>query len=261
MRSFGKVFVCLLGAVLLAVFAVSGYRIWEILRERQTAGAAYAELGLFLQLEEDIAGQDGTASTEETGADIQAGFPKADFDSLRSINDQVVGWIYDDSSVINYPIAQAQDNDYYLHHMFDGGSNASGCIFLDYRNQSDFSDSHCIIYGHHMKDGSMFAALSGYKTQEYYESHPQMCLLTPGGNYTIEVFAGYVANVEDDAWKTGFASKEDYGAWIDSCLSKSLISASVKPTASDRVITLSTCSYEFEDARFVLHGVLHPLFP
>ena len=63
MRSFGKVFVCLLGAVLLAVFAVSGYRIWEILRERQTAGAAYAELGLFLQLEEDIAGQDGTAST------------------------------------------------------------------------------------------------------------------------------------------------------------------------------------------------------
>ena len=83
-----------------------------------------------------------------------------------------------------------------------------------------------------------------------------MLLLTPGGNYTIEIFAGYVANVEDDAWVMGFASEEDYESWIASSISKSLIRADFTPSASDHVLTLSTCSYEFEDARFVLLGVL-----
>ena len=81
-------------------------------------------------------------------------------------------------------------------------------------------------------------------------------MLTPNGNYTIEIFAGYVASVEDDAWVTGFASEAAYEDWIASGISKSLIRADFSPSASDHVLTLSTCSYEFADARFVLLGVL-----
>lgn len=279
MKRICRALVWLLAAGLFAVFAVSGYQVWEILRERKTAETAYEDLDSFLRFADrdttdKNAGTDGGAEenaqpgqagsnvsgavsgtgTEETGSRIS--FPQVDFIGLRSINEQVVGWIYDEASVINYPIVQADDNDYYLHRMFNGESNPSGAIFLDCRNQSDFSDSHCIVYGHHMKDGSMFAALSNYKSQEYYEEHPQMLLLTPDGNYVIEIFAGYVADVEDDAWVTGFALEEDYESWIAASISKSLISTGIVPTASDHILTLSTCSYEFQDARFVLLGVL-----
>lgn len=276
MKRIGRVLVCLLAAGLFAVFAVSGYRVWEILGERKAAETAYEDLDSFLQFSDKDAvdrnaktdagaeksgqsehsGSSGVSAASREEMDSEIAFPQVDFAGLRSVNEQVVGWIYDDASVINYPIVQATDNDYYLHRLFNGESNPSGAIFLDCRNQSDFSDSHCIIYGHHMKDGSMFAALSNYKSQEYYEEHPRMLLLTPNGNYTIEIFAGYVASVEDDAWVTGFASEADYEDWIASGISKSLIRADFAPSASDHVLTLSTCSYEFADARFVLLGVL-----
>lgn len=268
MKRIGRILVCLLAAGLSVVFAVSGYQVWKILGERKAAETAYEDLDSFLQIsDKDDAragesgqsaqsGSSGASAASREGTDSEIVFPEVDFAGLRSVNEQVVGWIYDDSSVINYPIVQAADNDYYLHRLFNGESNPSGAIFLDCRNQSDFSDSHCIIYGHHMKDGSMFAALSNYKSQEYYEKHPRMLLLTPNGNYTIEIFAGYVASVEDDAWVTGFSSEADYEDWIASGISKSLIRADFAPSASDHVLTLSTCSYEFADARFVLLGVL-----
>ena len=267
MKGIGRGLICLLAAALFATCAVSGYRVWEILRERQAAGAAYGELASFMHAADGGAGAEagdsaqsghsgGGAASGSGSADAPIAFPEVDFAGLRSINEQVVGWIYDDASVINYPIVQARDNDYYLYRLFNGESNPSGAIFLDCQNQSDFSDSHCIIYGHHMKDGSMFAALSNYKSQEYFEEHPRMLLLTPDENYTVEIFAGYVADVEDDAWVTGFGSEADYEDWIASAISKSLIRADFAPSASDHVLTLSTCSYEFQDARFVLLGVL-----
>lgn len=261
MKAIKKIFLCLLVVVLLTVFSMSGYRIWQILHERHSAENAYEALDKFVHVKEadtdaDVhSEQTGTADGNDTQENVPS-FPEVDFDGLRSINEQVVGWICDDTSAINYPIAQAKDNSYYLHHLFNGESNRDGCIFLDCQNQSDFSDSHCIIYGHYMKSGAMFATLANYKSQEYYEEHPQMFLLTPNGNYTIEIFAGYVANVQDDAWVTGFASEADYENWIASSISKSLISSHIRPTTSDHILTLSTCSYEFADARFVLLGVL-----
>ena len=262
MKTIGKMFMCLLTVALLVIFGVSGYRIWQILGERQSAENVYEDLNQFVHLPQAASAQNGTDTTgihpgqTETAPVEEATFPEVDFDSLRSINEQVVGWIYDEASVINYPIVQAKDNDYYLHHLFNGETNRDGCIFLDSQNQRDFSDSHCIIYGHYMKSGAMFAALANYKSQEYYEEHPRMLLLTPNGNYTIEIFAGYVANVQDDAWTTGFGSEAEYESWITSSISKSLISSAIRPTASDHILTLSTCSYEFADARFVLLGVL-----
>ena len=156
MKGIGRGLICLLAAALFAICAVSGYRVWEILRERQAAGAAYGDLASFMHAADGGAGAEAGDSAQSghsgggavygTGsADSPIAFPEVDFAGLRSINEQVVGWIYDDASVINYPIVQARDNDYYLYRLFNGESNPSGAIFLDCQNQSDFSDSHCII--------------------------------------------------------------------------------------------------------------------
>ena len=168
----------------------------------------------------------------------------------------MVGWIYCEDTAINYPIAQAEDNDYYLHHLFDGAYNSTGCIFLDCRNSSEFTNPHSIIYGHHLRSGNMFAGLMAYKDQAYYEAHPQFLLMTPSQNYMVDVFAGYVANVADEAWKVDFETEDEYALWLKESIEKSCIQSEVVPTAADRILTLSTCSYEFDNARFVLLGVL-----
>ena len=178
------------------------------------------------------------------------------YEALHEVNSDIVGWIYLEGSEINYPIAQSGDNSYYLKHLFDKSSNSSGCIFLDCRNASDFTDKHSIVYGHHMKNGTMFSGLDSYKSQEYYDTHPQIMLLTPEQNYVIEIFAGYVASVEDDAWQVDFGSEDDFEEWIGQSIDRSCFAGSVAPAATDRIITLSTCSYEFNNARFVLLGVI-----
>ena len=124
---------------------------------------------------------------------------KVDFAALKEINPDIVAWLTIPGTNIDYPIAQHSDNDYYLHHLFTGEWNSSGCLFMDCRNELDFSDRHTIIYGHHMDNGTMFQNLMGYKSQEFYDQHPVGQLITPDGSYTLEFFAGYVASVEDDA--------------------------------------------------------------
>lgn len=108
-----------------------------------------------------------------------------DFEQLCQVNPDIIGWIYCEDTVINYPVLKGNDNDYYLHHTYDGTYSASGSIFVDAENADDFADSNTIIYGHHMKNGSMFASLSKWADQDYYEAHPVMWLLTPKQNYKI----------------------------------------------------------------------------
>ena len=83
---------------------------------------------------------------------------------------------------INYPIVQGEENSYYLKHLFSGEWNGSGCIFLDFRNDASFADRHSIIYGHHMKNGTMFTDLDKYKKQEFFDEHPIALLITPDKN-------------------------------------------------------------------------------
>lgn len=182
--------------------------------------------------------------------------PQIDLESLRAVNPEVVGWLTIDGTDIDYPVAQHSDNDYYLHHLFTGEWNSSGCLFMDCHNQSDFSGRHTIIYGHHMDNGTMFQNLMYYKNQSFYNKNPTARLITPDGSYTVEFFAGYVADVNSNAWKLDFTSDRDFADWLAAALERSLFESTVIPTATDKIVTLSTCSYEFYNARFVLHGRL-----
>ncbi len=107
-----------------------------------------------------------------------------------------------------------------------------------------------------MRSGAMFAALDGYKRQSFYDAHPTMLLITPDATYEIQLFAAYVADPSEDAWEVSFTNEEEFQAWIDAAIARSTITSDVQPAPGDRLLTLSTCSYEFGDARFVVVGIL-----
>ena len=110
------------------------------------------------------------------------------------------------------------------------------------------------IYGHHMDNGTMLQNPMGYKEQAFYDRHPTGQLITPDESYTVEFFAGYVVSVENDAWNTSFISGEEFTQWLTAAQERSLFSSAINPAECDRIITLSTCSYEFYNARFVVLG-------
>ena len=250
--------------ILLTVAGVAAWQVYVPVHEDNVSVHAYDDLRQFVRVPApELTIQPDTSSSPELipppsfePKPTSPLAPEVDFESLRAVNPEIVAWLSIDGTNIDYPVAQHSDNDYYLHHLFNGEWNSSGCLFMDCHNQSDFSGRHIIIYGHHMDNGTMFQNLMGYKNQSFYNEHPTAQLFTPDGAYTVEFFAGYVTSVDGDAWKLDFASDAEFVEWLDNAKNKSLFESHVTPTAADRIVTLSTCSYEFYNARFVLHGRL-----
>ncbi len=183
-----------------------------------------------------------------------------DFEELMSINPDVCGWIYCPETVINYPILKDNNNDYYLHHNYKGDYTASGSIFIECANRDDFADCNTIIYGHHMADGSMFASLSKWFKQDYYEAHPIMYVFTPQQNYVLQLFSAYTtAATSDSYWAAQTPCQEmtDYTAKVAS--QSEFDPGEIELPDDGHYVMLSTCAYSFKDARSVIHGLLVPM--
>lgn len=196
-------------------------------------------------------------SGTDPGADtLPEDFPEVDMAYLKSVSPNIVGWLYSPGTVIDYPVVQGEDNSYYLTHLADGSPNRNGCLFIDCDNAADFSDDNTILYGHHMQSGAMFASLVNYADQDYYEAHPYLYLVAEGVPYRIDVFSGYDAAVSDTAYSRSFATKHDFARWMRQVAAKSDFQADLELTTDDRIVTLSTCAYSFDNARYVLHGRL-----
>ena len=183
-------------------------------------------------------------------------WPEIDFESLKAINSDFCAWILCPGTNINYPVARGSDNDFYLDHLFNKKSNKAGAIFMDYRNDTDFSNRNTIIYGHHMKNRSMFWTLTNYKQQSFYNNNPVVRIVTENGNYEVHLFAAYVASTSDNAWRVGFKGEEDFLSWVQEAIDKSDFKSDVAVAYGDKLVTLSTCTYEFSDARYVVLGKL-----
>ncbi len=178
---------------------------------------------------------------------------KVDFAGLTSKYPDVVGYIYAANTKIQYPIVQSSSNDFYLNHDLDGNVNNNGSIFMEHLCASDFSDHNTIIYGHNMKSGLMFANLVNYKNQSYYNAHPYMYIYTPTQDYKLNLFAGFVCEHDDEVYALSLSQSQ-----LEAMAAKSTFKANIGvPTG--RVVTLSTCSYEFDNARFVVVGELVPI--
>lgn len=242
----------------LGLLMAGGVMLGQRMSEYAEGDEAYSELEEYVTLYSQRPGEDDTACQTDTDED-ESDMLSVDFAALSQINPDIVGWLYCEGTAINYPVVQGCDNEYYLDHLFDGSENANGCLFLDSRVEPSFSSRHSIIYGHHMQSGAMFAALDGYKRQSFYDARPTMLLITPDATYEVQLFAAYVADPSEDAWEVSFANDEEVQAWIDAAIARSTFTSGVKPTPGDRLLTLSTCSYEFGDARFVIVGLMRGL--
>ena len=183
-----------------------------------------------------------------------------DFAALQEQNPDVLGWIVIPDTEINYPLMQAEDNDYYLTRLWDGTSNKTGSIFMDYKNDPALGDYHTLIYGHRMRDGSMFAGLKYYKTKDYWEEHPMVYIGTGEKCYTYEIFAAYKAPVLGHTFQTPeFPDDAAKEAFIAESLKLSSIKTGVQPTAADNVITLVTCTGTGYDHRWVVQACLREI--
>lgn len=183
-----------------------------------------------------------------------------DFEELKKINEDIIAWICFDKNGIDYPVLQGRDNEEYLHMLPDKTKNAAGSIFMDYLSASDFSDSHTVLYGHNMRNLSMFGKLKQYRTTEgYYEDNRCFTIYMPDVIYRYEIFGWYEADAEDLVYQVEFADEEAFGESVDRMLERRYQDTGLTADQQDKVVTLSTCSAAGK--RFVVHGKLTDLCP
>lgn len=201
---------------------------------------------------------------DEDGQEVVKSYPvmrnPVDFDKLKEVNEDIIGWIRVSALDISYPIAQSIDNDYYLHRTFEREDNFAGCIFMEYQNNSDFSDKNTIIYGHNMKNGSMFGKLRKFYEEGVYESAPYFWIYTPDEIYRYDIFSCSEVGVSSKTYQITFSKEEDFAQYIDNAFTSSVVDGTdVKVTTDDRIVTLSTCTGN-EATRFVVQGKLAKIY-
>lgn len=242
------------------VFAFSGYQLFSIFSEYKQGVDEYDSMSHQvvtksedpLEIIEQKTTEDGQILTAEL-PDYQA--PDVDFDQLQAMNPDVIGWIEIEAiPEISYPIVQTSNNDYYLHRTVNRTSNSAGAIFVDYTNSSDFTDCNTIIYGHNMKNGSMFGKLKQLCEKEKYKYSKYIWICTPQGKYRYEIFSMQYANVNSDTYTFFREHDEQFGNYLVNMAAQSQIDMQTQYlTKEDYVITLSTCTSN-ENTRFVVQA-------
>lgn len=228
------------------------------LTEAPTALSVTAEPTAIPATREPSPGPESTPSPEPTRAPEYAPI-RVDFEALQAINPDVAGWIYCPDTPIDFAVCHGADNAYYLNHAYDGASSRGGAIFVECKNRKGFVDANTIIYGHHVLDGSMFACLENWREQAYYDEHPVMYLLTPEQDYRIVLLAGYTISAYADTYTVLYNRGVELEQYLDRHLPLSDFTAKSGPDSNANYVLLSTCAYEFQRARYVLHGMLEPL--
>lgn len=181
---------------------------------------------------------------------------------LLKENSDFKGWITVPNTKIDNPIYQTDNNDFYLTHNQQKQKSAYGALFFDSKNviTESETDKNLVIYGHHMKNGSMFANLTKYKELSFYKQNPTVEFATLYGNGTYKVYAAFVLNAskaDDNDYiynisRKSFIDDNDFDSWVNEARERSLINTGVDVKNGDNIITLVTCTYDFDNARFVV---------
>lgn len=230
----------------LCVFVYAAYNLYQIYHEYQAGEDEYnnlAEKYVTTPTPAQTAGE--TADTTDAAGGLVDPEPPitVDFASLQAQNPDIVGWIYVEAVPgINYPILQGEDNEYYLHHTFERVKNTSASIFLDYQNTADFSDSNTIVYGHNMKNGSMFGLLRNLFDQKTFDENPYIWILTPKGNYRYEIFSVYETSTDSATYTLFGGGGQEFKSYLEKCKGNSVVSNEAAFTGEEKAITLSTCT-------------------
>jgi len=194
-------------ALLVMALAIAGYMIWQY----WDAQNRYHQI-------QSVSGLDVTV-LEAVDIDTKLEDLRFDWDALRAINPDIVGWLIVPGTNINYPVVQGSDNEHYLYHLFDESYSGTGAIFADYQNSPTLDGLNNIIYGHNMFDGSMFSDIYLYNNQEFFDGHRVVYLCTPARNFELSAIA--LINISQDAplRRFDFASKAEFTAFALEMLS------------------------------------------
>ena len=230
MKKFTKT---LINLILISIIIFSSYNIYIKLSEYKKADNVYKNIKKINQ------------STD-----------KNKYDELSAINSEYKFWLKVDNTNIDYPVVQSKDNDFYLTYDFNKNPLASGSIFMDYRNNFE-KDNSIIVYGHNMKNKTMFAQLTKFKDKNFFNENNLIKVEYKNNTYIYEVFSVYTADLNnEDYLKVDFKDENDYKKYINYIKDKSLYKKDIELNSNDNLITLYTCSYEFENARTIIHGKL-----
>lgn len=183
-------------------------------------------------------------------AKVSAYEEKSTATKLSGINSDYKLWINVPNTAIDYPVVQGKNNDFYLHNNFYKSKSLAGAVFIDYRNKLA-SDKNVIIYGHNMKDGSMFSQLDEFKSENNFNKGV-IRILENNTEYTYEIFSVFVEGEENNDLKINFVSEEDYINYIKYLRKKSIYNRNTEVNNYNKIITLYTCSYEFNGARTIV---------
>lgn len=178
-----------------------------------------------------------------------------DFNKLKEQNNETVAWIKVNNTNVEYPVVRATNNSFYLNHSFDKSKNLAGWIFADYKNKFDNTDKNIVIYGHNMRDDSMFGSLKNILNSDWYnnEENTNIALYTENEKYIYKVFSIYKIESEDYYIKTEFSNDNEFEKFIKTLKKRSIKNFNIDISKEDSILTLSTCANN-NKYRVVLHS-------
>lgn len=261
-RKNGKVLYYLVLVLLLGVLVFSSVKIVTYLKDQKNAQASQDNMNNeFVQPTPTPDPDDGEDTDKDKDKDKTEVVSqpehkgKIDFAAMQEKYPDVVGWIYGANTGLDWPIVQTAEEggEYYLYRDIDGKDNKNGTVFLDWRCASDFSTQNNMIYGHNMKTGLMFAPLIKYKSQAFFDAHPYLYLYTPSQTYKVHLFAGMETPHDSEVYSYNLSS-----SYLQECINNSTFNSGLGvPTGN--ILTMSTCDYDYANARYVLLGELEAI--
>ena len=247
----GDLLLTLVLIIAIAVFCYAAFNLFHIYTEYKKGTDEYNHI-------EQMAVTDRAPDAQEVaGPEAQPKAPiNVDFASLKSVNPDVVGWIYVEAlDGVSYPVVRGTDNDQYLHMTYEKNYNFAGTIFIDYENKADFSDCITLVYGHNMKNGSMFGQLKNFsKDDSAYNKSKYFWIFTPEKNYRYEIISAYTTAVNSDTYTLFKGPGQEFVDYMNKIVSYSDIKTTPGELGvEDKIVTLSTCTGN-ESTRYVVQG-------
>lgn len=245
-----KIINIILVAIIIVCLSIIGYKYYNYNKDDKLN----SEIQDLQPVINEASDSDNNSSGENDGQDQSKDgdyVNSANEEELKSINSDYKMWIQIENTNINYPVVQSSDNDYYLKHNFRKESNISGTVFVESANDID-NDKNIILYGHNMRNGTMFNNITNYKEESFFNEDNKISIIMNNTLYEYEVFSVYVKNVSEVNLAIGFANEDEFINYAYNEADESLYKKDVDFSAEDNLITLVTCSYEFTDARTIV---------
>ena len=245
-----KIINIILVAIIIVCLSIIGYKYYNYNKDDKLN----SEIQDLQPVINEASDSDNNSSGENDGQDQSKDgdyVNSANEEQLKSINSDYKMWIQIENTNINYPVVQGSDNDYYLKHNFRKESNISGTVFVESANDID-NDKNIILYGHNMRNGTMFNNITNYKEESFFNEDNKINIIMNNTLYEYEVFSVYVKNVNEVNLAIGFANEDEFINYAYNEADESLYKKDVDFSAEDNLITLVTCSYEFTDARTIV---------